>query len=100
MSEPRLPDYEKGHCVDGSLYGHEWQPLSFVFESQLLDNDGRVLIRQPAIDNGRVYCVCMKCHQHTYLVTQWAGFFIPSPWVEQAEADDEREWAAAHPGDA
>lgn len=55
---------------------HEWEPLSFVFESQLLDRDGRVQIRQPDIDNGRVYCLCMKCCSHTYVDTRWVGYHI------------------------
>jgi len=36
-------------------YRHRWEPLSFVFESQVLDKDGRVLIRQPHTEEGRVY---------------------------------------------
>lgn len=63
----------KGKCK------HKWQPISFVFESQLLDEGGRVLIRQPNITHGRVYCVCMKCCSHTYIETGWAGFYINSP---------------------
>lgn len=58
---------------------HNWQPLSFVFETQLLDKDGRVLIRQPALADGRVYCVCMKCLSHTYVITGWCGSFLGSP---------------------
>lgn len=74
-------------CDDGG--DHQWQPLSFVFEGQLLDREGRVLIRQPDTEEGRVYCVCMRCHTHTYIVTEWAGFYIPSPRVQaEEEADD------------
>jgi len=58
---------------------HKWQPISFVFEGQLLDKDGRVLIRQPDLANGRVYCVCMKCCSHTYIETGWIGYYINSP---------------------
>jgi hypothetical protein len=54
----------------------KWIPLSFVFETQLLDPNGRVQIRQPNTDKGRVYCVCMGCHQHTYIETKWAGYYI------------------------
>jgi len=64
-------------CDDGEP--HRWQPLSFVFETQLLDDSGRVAIRQPAIDNARVYCVCMTCRAHTYVVTEWAGFYLGGP---------------------
>ncbi len=63
---------------------HSWQPLSFVFETQLLDGSGRVQIRQPNIDAGRVYCVCMKCHHHTYIETKWVGYFVSTP----EEGDD------------
>ena len=67
------------NCSDGDLYAHEWQPLSFVFETQLLDGEGRVLIRQPDIDRARVYVVCMKCHKHSYIETEWAGFYVSPP---------------------
>lgn len=55
---------------------HNWEPVSFRFESQMLDRQGRVLIRQPDIEEGRVYCVCMKCHQHTYIVTNFVGYYF------------------------
>ena len=58
---------------------HKWQPLSFVFETQLLDKDGRVLIRQPDLAESKVFCVCMKCFSHTYVKTAWVGFNIGSP---------------------
>jgi hypothetical protein len=67
--------------------GHEWQPVSFVFESQLLDSEGRVLIRQPSIDAGRVYCVCVPCGLHTYLVTRWAGYCL----ADEPETDEATE---------
>ena len=96
MSET-LPPRRDGICVDGTFEGHEWQPLSFVFETQLLDHDGRVVIRQPDLDKGRVYCVCMKCHRHTYIVTTWVNFYLPDPWaVEQAAAED-AAYEATHP---
>jgi hypothetical protein len=62
-----------------SEHKHAWQPISFVFESQLLDQDGRVRVRQPDTKRGRVYCVCMGCHQHTYIETRWAGFYLDEP---------------------
>ncbi len=55
---------------------HKWQPLSFVFETQILGAEGRVVVRQPKTEGGRVYCVCMKCASHTYVVTQWSGFYL------------------------
>lgn len=58
---------------------HKWIPLSFVFETQLLDDRGRVQIRQPDLKKGRVFCVCMGCHKHTYIETEWLGGYIPAP---------------------
>lgn len=67
---------------------HEWQPISFRFEGQLLDGNGRVLIRQPDLNRGRVYCVCMKCHSHTYIETKWVGYYLTPPGEQ--EDDDAR----------
>ena len=72
-------------CVDGTE--HTWQPVSFVFESQLLDDAGRVLIRQPAVDDGRVYLVCMGCHSHTYVHTKWVGYWLPAPETPDDDED-------------
>ena len=58
---------------------HKWQPISFVFETQMLDSSGRVLMKAPDINSGRVYCVCMKCYSHTYVKTGWVGYYIGSP---------------------
>ena len=78
----------RSSCVDGDLDNHVWQPLSFVFETQLLDDMGRYIIRrQPDIDEGRVYCVCMRCHKHTYIVTKWAGFYLSGPLDRPAEEE-------------
>jgi len=68
---------------------HKWQPLSFVFETQLLDNSGRVIVRQPEIDNARVYCVCMKCLSYTYVITAWSGYYIGSPDILEGGVDGE-----------
>ena len=87
-NDPAWP-YPSTACEEGK--DHEWQPLSFVFESQLLDREGRVLVRQPDTEEGRVYCVCMRCHSHTYIVTEWAGFYLPDPDVEREEAAEESE---------
>lgn len=96
MTRKRLPKFERGHCIDGTTAGHKWEPLSFVFETQLLDPEGRVRVRQPAIDEGRVYCVCMRCHQHTYIVTKWANFFLSDPWMDEWEArePEDEDWDA------
>lgn len=67
---------------------HQWQPLSFVFETQLLDGLGRVEIRQPDIDKARVYAVCMPCRSHTYVETAWVGYYLGRPWLEEEEARD------------
>jgi hypothetical protein len=64
-------------CDDGGE--HHWQPVSFVFETQLLDDAGRVRVRQPDIKEGRVYVVCMACRTHTYVVTERAGYFLGGP---------------------
>ena len=64
-------------CDDGGE--HRWQPVSFRFETQLLDGDGRVRIRQPDLQEGRVYVVCMECRTHTYVVTEWAGYYLGGP---------------------
>lgn len=77
---------------------HSWQPLSFVFETELsmirpreptsplnmLDPGGLAQprldvvpqVRQPDLEQGRVYCVCMKCASHTYVVTPFIGFYL------------------------
>lgn len=71
---PRTPDGK-----------HQWQPLSFVFETQLLDASGRVLIRQPDLDKGRVYAVCMPCRSHTYVETAWVGYYLGYPFLEEEQ---------------
>lgn len=68
---------------------HKWQPLSFVFETEvLLSNAGgiRPMVRQPATEGGRVYCVCMKCASHTYIATQWIGYYLGG---DQAPSEDD-----------
>lgn len=64
-------------CGDGEE--HRWQPVSFVFESPLLDDHGRVIIRQPNTRTGRVYLLCMGCHTHTYMKTEWVGYWLSGP---------------------
>lgn len=53
---------------------HDWMPISFAFETQLLDELGRVRVRQPDIEKGRVYLVCTGCASHTYQETSWVGY--------------------------
>jgi len=75
---------------------HVWQPVSFVFERELSTVQQRALnsplnmldpaggmqprmdivpqVRMPDPQQGRVYCVCMKCASHTYITTQFVGF--------------------------
>jgi hypothetical protein len=60
-------------------YPHQWQPLSFVFETQLSDSDGRIHTRQPGMEDGRVYCVCMRCASHTYINTSWCKYHLGGP---------------------
>ncbi len=64
---------------------HKWQPISFVFESQVLDKDGRVLIRQPDLVDAKVYCVCMKCLSHSYVKTGWINYYLGSPDLLEEE---------------
>ncbi|WP_010540392.1 hypothetical protein [Dietzia alimentaria] len=52
---------------------HHWEPVSMVMETQLLDEYGRVQVRQPDIHEGRVYFICRGCACHTYMTTQWLG---------------------------
>lgn len=73
-------------CPNTADGEHQWQPLSFVFETQLLGADGRVHVRQPSIDEGRVYAVCMPCRSHTYIVTAWVGYYLGRPFSEEEEA--------------
>ena len=69
---------------------HDWQPVSMVFETQLLDGEGRVRVRQPDMGAGRVYLVCLGCAQHTYMETSWANFRLEgSPdRLEVTDADE------------
>ncbi|SHI66627.1 hypothetical protein SAMN05444521_8180 [Streptomyces sp. 3214.6] len=77
---------DASHCPNTEDGQHQWQPVSFRFETQLLDERGRVEIRQPSIDEGRVYAVCMPCRSHTYIVTAWVGYFLGYPFIEEEEA--------------
>lgn len=52
---------------------HVWEPVSMVFETQLLDPEGRVMLRQPDMQAGRCYFICRGCASHTYMATQWFG---------------------------
>lgn len=53
---------------------HNWTPVSFAFETQLLDSNGRVMVRQPDLELGRVYFICVGCASHTYMSTSWVGY--------------------------
>lgn len=83
-------------CNDGEE--HRWQPLSFRFESQLLDNAGRVQIRQPDMKQAHIYVLCMGCRTWTYVVAEWAGYYLggpgqgfagPDPVLSMFDTDDE-----------
>lgn len=54
--------------------GHRWESVSMVMETQFLDPHGRVNVRQPDTQRGRVYFICRRCASHTYMTTQWIGF--------------------------
>jgi hypothetical protein len=60
--DPRGSDYRT--CE------HEWQPVSFRFENQLLTDRGQVVVRQPDPSEGRCYIVCLLCASHTYMSTK------------------------------
>ncbi len=84
------PRRDGAKCADGQE--HAWQPVSFVFETQLLDSDGRVQIRQPAINDGRVYLVCLGCRSHTYVNTDWVGYYLGGPEdIDPTLVDDNGE---------
>lgn len=69
----RRPGYDAPDPIDVDWRDchHDWRPVSMVFETQLLDPEGRVLIRQPDAAAGRVYIVCMGCASHTYMETRF-----------------------------
>jgi hypothetical protein len=76
---------------------HAWQPVSFVFETELLTvQNGEIqpAIRQPDLHNGRVYCVCMKCASHTYIATQWINYYLggdhPAKKTAREETPEEK----------
>ncbi|MEU8378277.1 hypothetical protein [Streptosporangium sp. NPDC048865] len=69
---------------------HAWQPVSFRFETQLLDSYGRVEIRQPNVDAGRVYMVCVPCRSHTYIDTAWVGYRLLGPFEEEENEEAQR----------
>lgn len=68
------PRVVNGETVHPRKCRHAWKPAGMVFETQLLDGDGRVIIRQPDLDTGRVYLVCLLCASHTYMSTSWTGY--------------------------
>lgn len=75
MTERTSSDHPLGSgCIDGDSDHHVWQPCSFRFETQLLDDRGRVLARQPDLDAGRVYFICMKCRGFSFADFSYVGF--------------------------
>jgi hypothetical protein len=70
---------ERWYQLIGKECQHKWQPCSFRFETQLLDREGRVVIRQPELHNARVYCVCMKCRSWTYIEAHDIRYFLGGP---------------------
>lgn len=63
-----------GKINDPAECEHKWEAVSMVFETQLLDPQGRVAIRQPDPKTGRVYLVCLACASHTYMSTSWIRY--------------------------
>lgn len=81
-------------CNDGMP--HRWQPLSFRFEKQLLDDQGRVIVRQPDLREANIYVVCMECNTWTYVVAEWAGYYIGSPALADEPPDGRAQAARRH----
>lgn len=67
---------------------HHWEPISMVFETQLLDSHGGVIVRQPDISVGKTYFICRRCATHTYMTTQWVGYRLYGS--EDAIPEDKR----------
>lgn len=74
---------------DPAICNHAWQPVSMVFETQLLDEYGRVRVRQPDTEAGRVYLVCLQCASHTYQETRWIGHRLYGSKDEPQVSQDE-----------
>jgi hypothetical protein len=56
---------------------HTWEPTGMVFETDLLEVDGRYIrtnIRLPDTDEAKCYFICRKCASYTYMTTQWIGY--------------------------
>lgn len=69
----------KDFLLDPVTCEHDWQPVSMVFETRLVDDapggGGRYRVMpQPDLKKGRVYLVCFRCASHTYMETSWANF--------------------------
>lgn len=97
MTEPSERDQADGFANRRSCE-HAWQPVSFVFETELLTIsaplgvlEARPIARQPDLVGGRVYCVCMKCASHTYIVTQWINYYLGGD--RPVRPDDKKEEA-------
>lgn len=85
-----MSDWERATVRAPKECDHNWEPAGMVFETQLLDEHGRVRLRQPDIDEGRCYFICRHCACHTYMATQWIGYRLHG-------SDDARgEYASAH----
>lgn len=84
-------DHEGAEVCPETGGEHQWQPVSFRFETQLLDPYGRVEIRQPNTDHGRVYMVCAPCRHHTYMETAWVGYQLGGPFQEALESELARD---------
>lgn len=61
-------------CEDGA--DHSWQPVQFVLETGGF---------QPDLVQGKCFVVCMVCHSWSYILTEFAGFYVASPEVERLE---------------
>jgi hypothetical protein len=53
---------------------HNWEITGMVFETQMLDERGRVIVRQPDMETAKTYFICRNCATHTYMTTEWIGY--------------------------
>ena len=75
MNDPNW-SYSPTACEGGA--DHCWQPVQMTLET----SPGW----QPDIIEGKVFVVCVVCHSWSYILTEWAGFYVSSPEIDRMEA--------------
>lgn len=58
---------------------HVWQPVQLILETGGF---------QPDMVEGKCFVVCMVCHSWSYILTEWAGFYVASPEVTRLEESE------------